>query len=152
MISLFRELVCEVYGISTREFNSRSKRRHIVEARTLFYALCLDANMVDKEIVTFMGRSIQSTRTYQEMLRSKHSERYIKNYKRCKPQVRQIMRICKNSSAVHPITRYTKAEEFMMLQAMFEARKFMLSYGRTSENTCSRTSEQNELTTDTSSI
>lgn len=128
MISIFRELVCEVYGITTDEFNSRSKLRHIVEARALFYKLCIDAGIGNKEAVMFMGRSIQSTRTYQEILAGRVSEAFKEKYAVCRPMFWMVVRRYKNPSTVHPITRYTKAEELMMLKAIMGAIRFMRRY------------------------
>lgn len=131
MISLFRELVCEVYGITTDEFNSRTKARNVVEARVLFYKLCCKAKIVDKEAVMFMGRTIQSSYIYKDLLDGKlsESEDFNQKYRRCLPMFYQIVNKCKNSSATHSITKYTKAEELMILRAMMNATRYMRTYG-----------------------
>lgn len=128
MLSLFREIVCETYGITDVEFNSRSKVRRIVEARLLFYKICMEAGIVNKQALAFMGRTTQSARTYQDMLAGDPTESFRKNYEQCKPMAQLIVNRYKKSPTTHLITRYTKAEELMILKAIADAKRYMRHY------------------------
>lgn len=125
---MLRQLVCEVCGITVDEINSRSRERHLSKARALFYKLCVDAGIGNKEAVFFLGRSKQSITIYQKMLAGSlsKSEDFADKYARCVLLARQIK---KNPPAsTHAITTYTKTEELMMLAAIASAKRFMRHY------------------------
>lgn len=129
MISLFRDVVCEAYGITINEFDTAKKSLPVIEARILLYEFCIEEDISQKEIFMFMGRNVKTTQVYKDMVDGIVSDTFKKKYGVCKPYIRMISDRYKNPSAIHPIARYTRAEELRIMKAVISAIRYMRHYG-----------------------